>query len=200
MSAASSSPSLLRGFPILGGENVKLRPLYKTDAKRIPKLLTQEVSYYLKLIIPIPYKIKDAMRFIEQSHRSFKSRKGFIFGIDIRESDDYNKLSTSTSSLFVGIISLENIDKTNRNAEVGYWIGKEYWDMGIATESLTLLINYSFNVLDLHKVYASVFAENIASIRVLEKCSLTKEGELYEHRYKNGKFHNMLLYGTIKKK
>jgi RimJ/RimL family protein N-acetyltransferase len=143
------------------------------------------------------------VRFIEQSHRSFKSRKGFIFGIDIRESDDYNKLSTSTSSsssLFVGIISLENIDKTNRNAEVGYWIGKEYWDMGIATESLTLLINYAFNVLDMHKVYASVFAENIASIRVLEKCSLTKEGELYEHRYKNGKFHNILLYGMIKKK
>ena len=72
--------------------------------------------------------------------------------------------------------------------------------MGIATESLTLLINYAFNVLDLHKVYASIFAENIASIRVLEKCSLTKEGELYEHRYKNGKFHNMLLYGIIKKK
>jgi hypothetical protein len=65
--SAASSPYLLRGFPILGGENVKLRPLYKTDAKRIPKLLTQEVSYYLKLIIPIPYKIKDAMRFIEQS-------------------------------------------------------------------------------------------------------------------------------------
>jgi RimJ/RimL family protein N-acetyltransferase len=201
--SAASSPSLLRSFPILVGENVKLRPLYKTDAKRIPKLLTQEVSYYLKPIIPIPYKIKDAVRFIEQSHRSFKSRKGFIFGIDIRESDDYNKLSTSTSSsslLFVGIISLENFDKTNRNAEVGYWIGKEYWDMGIATESLTLLINYAFNVLDMHKVYASVFAENIASIRVLEKCSLTKEGELYEHRYKNGKFHNILLYGMIKKK
>ena len=188
-----SPSSPFRTFPILNGENVKLRELYKKDAKRIPKLLTQEVSYYLKPIIPNPYKIEDAIRFTIESHRSFKSKKGFVFGIDFRETGD------ELSSSFVGIISIENIDKINMNAEVGYWIGKEYWDSGIVTESLALVIDYAFNILDLHKLYASVFAQNIASIHVLEKCSLRKEGELCEQRYKHGKFHNILLYGIIKK-
>ena len=113
------SPSApVRTFPNLNGENVKLRELYRKDVKRIPKLLTQEVSYYLKPIIPNPYTIEDAIRFITESHRSFKSRKGFIFGIDFRETGE------ELSSSFVAIISIENIDKTNRNAEVGYGLEK----------------------------------------------------------------------------
>lgn len=183
-----------RTFPILNGENVKLRQLCRKDAKRITKLLTQEVSYYLKAIVPNPYKIEDALKFINEGHRSFRSKKGFIFGIDFRTGDEV----LSSSSPFVGIISIENIDKINRNAEVGYWIGKEYWNRGIATESLMLVIDYAFNILDLHKLYASVFVQNAASIHVLEKCSLGKEGELYQQKYKHGKFHNILLYGLIK--
>ena len=87
----------------------------------------------------------------------------------------------------------------NRNAEVRYGIGKEYWNRGIATESLTLVIDYAFNILDSHKLYASVFVQNVASIHVLEKCSLRKEGELCEQRYKHGKFHNISLYCITKK-
>ena len=190
MSQSSPVPS----FPILKGENVKLRQLCRNDAERITKLLTQEVSYYLKAIIPNPYKIEDALNFINKSHSNFKSKKGFIFGIDFRGTTD-----EFSSSPFVGIISIENIDYINRNAEVGYWIGKEYWNRGIATESLALVIDYAFNILDLHKLYASVFVQNAASIHVLEKCSLRREGELYEQKYKHGKFHNILLYGMTRK-
>lgn len=189
-----SQSSLVPVFPILKGENVKLRQLCMKDAKRITKLLTQEVSYYLKAIIPNPYKIEDALNFINKSHSNFKCKKGFIFGIDFRGATD--ELS---SSPFVGIISIENIDYINRNAEVGYWIGKKYWNRGIATESLALVIDYAFNILDLHKLYASVFVQNAASIHVLEKCSLRREGELHEQKYKHGKFHNILLYGMTKK-
>ena len=181
-------------FPILKGENVKLRQLCRKDAKRITKLLTQEVSYCLKAIIPNPYKIEDALNFINKSHSNFKSKKGFIFGIDFR-----GATVELSSSPFVGIISIENIDHINRNAEVGYWIGKEYWNRGIATESLALVIDYAFNILDLHKLYASVFVQNAASIHVLEKCNLRREGELHEQKYKHGKFRNILLYGMTKK-
>jgi hypothetical protein len=74
--------SALPTFPILNGENVKLRELYRKDAKRIPKLLTQEISYYLKPIIPNPYKIEDAIRFITERHRTsqkYQIQKGIHF-------------------------------------------------------------------------------------------------------------------------
>ena len=50
-------------------------------------------------------------------------------------------------------------------AQMGYWIGDKYWNMGIATESINLVIHHAFHVLRLHKVYANVLATNRASIR-----------------------------------
>ena len=102
--------------------------------------------------------------------------------------------------MFIGIISLENIDFVNKNSEIGYWIGNEFWQRGITTKSLGLVTSYSFIVMKLHKIYATVFSESISSQRVLEKYNFKKEGELFEHRYKNNKFHNVLVYGIINKK
>ena len=57
--------------------------------------------------------------------------------------------------------------------EVSYWIGKEFWGKGIATEALSAFLK------DLNQkpLYARVVKDNAASIRVLEKCGFTKHGE-----------------------
>ena len=56
---------------------------------------------------------------------------------------------------------------------VGYWLGKEYWGKGIATEALSLLLH------ELHErpIYAHVAKRNEASIRVLEKCGFAICGQ-----------------------
>jgi RimJ/RimL family protein N-acetyltransferase len=50
--------------------------------------------------------------------------------------------------------------------EVGYWIGKEYWGQGIASQALTQFLEY----IETRPLYAHVAKHNIASRRVLEKC------------------------------
>jgi RimJ/RimL family protein N-acetyltransferase len=82
----------------------------------------------------------------------------------------------------------------NKSGQIGYWIGKKYWNIGLATESINLLIKYAFRVLRLHKVYANVLATNRASIRVLEKNGLKKEGILRDSIYKYDKFFDVVLY------
>lgn len=57
--------------------------------------------------------------------------------------------------------------------EVTYWIGKEYWGRGIATKALSEFLNY----LNTRPLYARAAKDNIASIRVLEKCGFTISGE-----------------------
>ena len=49
---------------------------------------------------------------------------------------------------------------------VGYWIGREFWGQGIATEALELFLEGFAE----RPLYAWVIATNVASIRVLEKC------------------------------
>ncbi|GGB42977.1 GNAT family N-acetyltransferase [Fictibacillus barbaricus] len=50
--------------------------------------------------------------------------------------------------------------------EVSYWIGKEYWGQGIATKALSEFLNY----IKIRPLFARAAKDNIASIRVLEKC------------------------------
>jgi RimJ/RimL family protein N-acetyltransferase len=56
---------------------------------------------------------------------------------------------------------------------VGYWIGKEFWGKGLATQALGELIEE----LDTRPLYAYVAKANIGSIRVLEKCGFVRSGE-----------------------
>lgn len=77
---------------------------------------------------------------------------------------------------FIGLIAL-NIGKPKyQSAEVWYKIDSKYWGKGYATEALTMLLNFSFNVLKLHRIEAGCAVENIASVKVLEKIGMTREG------------------------
>lgn len=57
--------------------------------------------------------------------------------------------------------------------EIGYWIGREYWGRGIATEALAQFLG----CVPERPLYAFVAKHNVASIRVLEKCGFAIEGE-----------------------
>jgi RimJ/RimL family protein N-acetyltransferase len=57
--------------------------------------------------------------------------------------------------------------------EVSYWIGREYWGKGIATRALSQLLDY----VNIRPLYARAAKDNIASIRVLEKCGFKICGE-----------------------
>ena len=55
------------------------------------------------------------------------------------------------------------------NRELGYWLGREYWNQGIATDAVRQFLP----LIDERPLYAHAAADNFASIRVLEKCGFT---------------------------
>lgn len=61
-------------------------------------------------------------------------------------------------------------------AEVGYWLGKDYWGLGLATEIVAELILFIRNRTDIEILTGSCFGWNPASRRVLEKNSFVNEG------------------------
>lgn len=63
-----------------------------------------------------------------------------------------------------------------KNAEVWHKILPEHWQQGFATEALTQLLNFGFTDLRLHRIEAGCAVENSASIKVLEKVGMTREG------------------------
>ena len=74
---------------------------------------------------------------------------------------------TIKTILFNGIVTghVSNFEQFGE-PEVSYWIGKEYWGHGIATKALSEFLEY----IKVRPLYARAAKDNLASIRVLEKC------------------------------
>lgn len=60
---------------------------------------------------------------------------------------------------------------------VGYWVGKEYWNQGICTEALALLIDRVVNHTGIKSLVSGHYVDNPASGRVMEKCGFVATGE-----------------------
>jgi ribosomal-protein-alanine N-acetyltransferase len=168
------------------GERIILRPLKISDAKDIYTNIQDRKIAENTLRIPWPYRLKDAINFIKNSQKSLKKRKGFIFGIELKEKKEV-----------VGVISLENIDFEHRHAEVGYWLGKKYRGKGIMTEAGKLVLNFAFEKLKLHRVDAGVFSDNLISQKVLKKLGFKKEGVRRHWRLKFGRWKDDVMYSIL---
>lgn len=64
------------------------------------------------------------------------------------------------------------------SAELGYWLGRAYWGEGIMTAAVRALLPRAWCELRLYRVQARVFADNPASMRVLERCGFAREAVL----------------------
>ncbi len=169
------------------GERIILRRLRFSDVNDIYRNLREREVVRWTLNLPWPYKKDDAVRFIRSAHYEIKRRKGFAFGIVLKE-----------EKCLIGIVSLMNPDWKNKNAECGYWLGKNYWNRGLATEAVGLVLGFAFEELGLHRVYAKLFEKNTASLRVLKKNGFRMEGALREAWFRYKEWHNVLRLGILK--
>ncbi len=93
----------------------------------------------------------------------------------------------------IGMIGLECVSD-HCHAELGYWIGYEYWNKGYATEAVGRAIEFGFNDLNLNKIYAMHMIENEASGKVLQKNKMEYEATLKKHLKKGDVYKDMIQY------
>lgn len=97
----------------------------------------------------------------------------------------------------VGVISLASPNEVWGTIEVGYSITPSEWGNGYATDALTEVCGYAFDERRLNKVYATTFAGNDASIRVLEKAGFSREGVFRNEGFVDGEYVDVYRYGQL---
>lgn len=119
-------------------------------------------------------------------HEMENSPTDLLFGI-------YNDIK------HIGTIKLGAINFFHKTASLSYLIGaKEYWGKGIASCAISEMINIGFSGLQLEKINAGVYANNIASVRVLEKNGFELEGiRKSQFKFENERI-NGLLFGRFR--
>ena len=89
----------------------------------------------------------------------------------------------------IGIISLQNINLINRNAELAVMIGeKDYWNSGYCTEACEVVLKHAFMRLNLHKVYLGTAESNIGMQKVAEKIRMKIKTYKTNHLFIDGKY------------
>lgn len=98
----------------------------------------------------------------------------------------------------IGTIDFVTWQPKHNSAEVGYVISPDYWDKGITTEATKELIRFGFEKMDLVRIQARCFTENIGSARVMEKAGMTFEGILRKGMKIKGKHWDLKMYSILK--
>jgi RimJ/RimL family protein N-acetyltransferase len=96
----------------------------------------------------------------------------------------------------IGLVLKEDVFR--RSAEIGYWLGEEYWGRGIVTEAVHAVTEYAFATFDVCRVYAGVFEWNPASMRVLEKAGYEFECRMKKSVTKDGETIDELIYAMVR--
>ena len=166
-------------------DEVLLRPLEMSDAPSFAKHANnRKIWLYVRDQFPHPYSLEDAQHFISMSMRYEIPRQ----------------LAIVVDGEAVGACGLLlQADVYRKNAEIGYWVGEEYWGKGIATKAITALKSHAFTYFDLNRLYAGVFETNPASMRVLEKAGFEREGVSRKAVFKDGRFLDEVRYGVLNK-
>jgi ribosomal-protein-alanine N-acetyltransferase len=89
-------------------------------------------------------------------------------------------------------------DIYKKNAEIAYWIGKEYWRHGIMTQTVKQFTQYIFKQYDIERIYGKPIAYNKGSQRVLEKAGFVPEGILKHSVCKDGQIFDACMYAITK--
>lgn len=137
----------------------------------------------LRDAFPHPYTIQDGERWLRAAGQADPETN---FAIDV-------------SGHAIGGIGLLLRDDIYRcSAEIGYWLGEQFWGRGIMTEAVKAVTDYGFVTFHLARIFASVFEWNPASMRVLEKAGYTLEAQIRKGVFKDGQLIDEFLYAIVR--
>ena len=171
--------------PTLTTPRLVLRAFADVDAPRVQLLAGDDAVAETTLVIPHPYPDGAAEAWIAWQVREWAGSRRATWAIT--RGDD---------GLLLGAIDLF-FRPARRQAGTGYWVGRDHWGQGIASEALTAVMAWGFDVLDLHRIEASHVVRNLASGRVMAKAGMRFEGTMRESVLCRGRFEDLSMWAAL---
>jgi RimJ/RimL family protein N-acetyltransferase len=147
-------------------ERLRLRLINRADLLAIQNLHSLPETDRFNTL-GIPKNIEETQNILEDwiSQHQHEEKQRYVLAVEIRP-----------DLQFVGLAGFNVGQPKYQRAELWYKIDPAFWGQGIATETLCMLLDFGFNHLRLHRIEAGCAVENVASIKVLEKGGLKREG------------------------
>jgi ribosomal-protein-alanine N-acetyltransferase len=190
MTAASridiaSTLAALPAFPQLQGKRVRLRGPRTGDADALFALFADP----------------DVMRYWSRPPMTARSEaEGLIAEIEdaFAQRTMLNwMLTTRSDDAVIGTCTLFRFEPRHRRAEVGYALHSDHWGRGLAAEAATLVLDWAFRALGLHRVEADIDPRNEGSRKLLERLGFVSEGLLRQRYFVGNEVSDTELFGLL---
>jgi len=170
---------------IVKGKKVILRPLSIKDARRFCQWIAdREVTKFLSIYDQAPLTLKEEQDWLKKA---------------IRDKNNFRLAIDTIDGVHIGTVGLNRIDRLNKRAEYGIFIGdKKYWGQGFGTEAGRLMVEYGFKKLKLHRIFLQVVAYNIRGIKSYKKIGFKIEGRFRQHIWRDGFWHDKVWLGILR--
>ena len=173
-------------LPTLLTRRLVLRPVRMADAEDMYEYSRDpEVARHV---------LWDAHRSIHQTReyirfllRQYRNASPGTFAIALRD-----------SGKVIGTIGFMWVQTDNRSAEVGYSLGRRYWNQGYMSEALKAIVEFGFIRLNLNRIEAQHERDNPASGHVMLHAGMKHEGTLRQRIYNKGRFVDVDLYAIVR--
>ena len=176
---------IFESFPELNTQRLLLRQMTQEDDRSLLDVLSDEdTCKYLTHNAVNDMAI--IQRMISGMQRFFDDKQRIRWGIAERQDNS-----------IIGHCGFFDIDNANSCAEISYCLKSGLWGQGIMTEAVDAMLKFGFEDYGLNRIVAKVMKENIGSIKVLQKLGFVHEGLLRESLYKNGQYHDLMIYSIL---
>ncbi|CAH8194864.1 MULTISPECIES: spermidine N1-acetyltransferase [Vibrio] len=152
-----------------------LRALERGDLRFIHNLNNNRniMSYWFEE----PYESFDELEELYNKHIHDNAERRFVVENESRE--------------LIGLVELIEIDYIHRSGEFQIIITPEHQGKGFAETLINKALDYSFTILNLHKIYLHVATENEKAIHLYEKAGFIEEGHLVQEFFINGQYRDV---------
>ena len=165
------------------GKQIYLKPLSLKDTDLLFKLMTENQEELSEWYHGLPKKISRGavILFIKEEQRVSEKGERLDLGVFLI---DGNKL--------IGKISIHSVTYgIEMSAGLSYWIAPEHRKQGYATQAVACMNSFAFEEATLHRLWALVDPENLASLKILDKLGYRNEGTIKAALYIKKKWRDM---------
>lgn len=166
----------------LKGEHIILRALEPEDLDFLYQIENNE-SFWEISHTQTPFSKYILRQYLENAHLDIYESKQLRFLIEEK--------STKKQ---VGMIDLFDFNPQHKRAGIGILIHPDFERKGFASETLSILINYSFYHLQLHQLYANISSSNSKSLKLFKKHKFEEVGVKKDWILSEGKFKDEVLF------
>jgi ribosomal-protein-alanine N-acetyltransferase len=173
-------------FPTLTTSRLLLRQIQPQDAEALFTVLSDEQVTQFYGHEP-HQSLDDTRKLIGQIQQRYARREALRWGITLRGEDRV-----------IGSCSLHHFGPNFSRAETGYELHRAFWGKSIASEAMSAVLTYGFDVLGLHRVEAIIDIANERSKNLLLKLGFTYEGNLRQRYPFRDRFEDEHYFGLLK--